>query len=318
VTSGYDDASRAVVLPFEPTGRSPRFAVKVASSRTTLMGTLREHERLTQLHATLPLSTARALPRPIGMYTVADRTAGVQSCADGPSMNTTVSTWGRPLTAKCSDLDVVVDWLTEFATATRVDIAAAQHNWTLIYDEARAAIADPSDVIDLLAEARRVATSTTLGTFAVHQHYDTGPWNVHIDKSEPMLIDWETDDHRPVDCLGPPLADVLYLVTYWYFLVTNVGSPADEEAAIVRLFSPSAGDAAILAAQAAIDRARCALGLQRDAIPAVLVALWAERAVYTRRRRAALGSVADTGVTRPEAYLRALAAARSTIFGRDG
>ncbi|MEA3185349.1 MAG: hypothetical protein QOJ74_1826, partial [Ilumatobacteraceae bacterium] len=158
----------------------------------------------------------------------------------------------------------------------------------------------------------------TLGTFAVHQHYDTGPWNVHIDNSEPMLIDWETDDHRPADCLGPPLADVLYLVTYWYFLVSNVGSPADEEAAIVRLFSPSEGDAAILAAQAAIDRARRAFGLQRDAIPAVLVALWAERAVYTRRRRAALGGVADIGITRPEAYLRALAAARSTIFGRDG
>jgi hypothetical protein len=45
VTSGYDDASRAVVLPFAGAGRSPRFAVKVASSRKTTMGTLREHER---------------------------------------------------------------------------------------------------------------------------------------------------------------------------------------------------------------------------------------------------------------------------------
>jgi hypothetical protein len=310
VTSGYDQASRAVVLPFEPGGTTPRCAVKVASNSKTAIGTLREHERLIGLHATLPGHTARALPRPMGVYTLAERTACVQSCAPGPSMSATVGRWGRPFSAKRRDLDVVVDWLTEFATATRVDVATAASDWTLIYEEAAATIDLPPEVLELLAEARNIARSTQLGALSVHQHYDAGPWNVHIDRTEPMLLDWETDDLRPTDCLGPPLADVLYLITYWYFLTSNALSESDEEAAIVRLFAmPVTDDRGIVAARMAIDRALVPLGLDRQVIPAVLAAVWAERAVYTHRRRAGLGAPIEAGGSRPEAYLRALAGA---------
>jgi hypothetical protein len=319
VTSGYDQASRAVVLPFEPGDRSPRFAVKVASSPRTAIGTVREHERLIRLHATLPSDTARALPGPMGMYTLAGRTACVQSCARGPSMNVTVGRWRQPWRAKCRDLDVVVDWLIEFADATRADMAAAQRDWTLIYDEAVARFQFPPEVVEFLGEARRIARSTLLGDIAVHQHYDAGPWNVHIDTDEPMLIDWETDDLRPADCLGPALADVLYLVMYWYFLASGVESESEEEAAIVRLFAtPVPADDGVLAARAAIDRALVSLGLERQSVPAVLAALWAEQAVYTHQRRVRLGMPIDTGRSRPEAFLHVLAGVTTMMCGRDG
>ena len=58
-----------------------------------------------------------------------------------------------------------------------------------------------------LKEAEFVALDTRLGDLAVHQHYDAAPWNVHLDGGKPVMIDWETDDLRPADCLGPPLAD---------------------------------------------------------------------------------------------------------------
>lgn len=319
VTSGYDQASRAVVLPFEPGDWSPRFAVKVASSPRTAVGTLREHERLIRLHATLPPETARALPGPMGMYTLAGRTACVQSCARGPSMNVTVGRWGQPWRAKCDDLDAVVEWLIEFATATRVDVATAQKDWTLIYEEAIATFQFSPEVVELLGEARRIARSTPLGDIAVHQHYDAAPWNVHIDTAEPMLIDWETDDLRPADCLGPALADILYLVMYWYFLASGAESESEEEAAIVRLFATRApADAGVLAARAAIDRALVGLGLERQAVPAVLAALWAEQAVYTHQRRVRLGAPIDTGGSRPEAFLRILASVTAMMCGRDG
>jgi hypothetical protein len=319
VTSGYDQASRAVVLPFEPGDRSPRFAVKVASGPRTAVGTLREHERLVRLHATLPSDTARALPGPMGMYTLAGRTACVQSCARGPSMNVTVGRWGQPWRAKCHDLDVVVDWLIEFAAATRVDVATAESDWTLIYDRAVATFDFPPEVVDFIGEAQRIARSTQLGEFAVHQHYDVAPWNIHIDTAEPMLIDWETDDLRPTDCLGPALADVLYLVMYWYFLASGAESENEEDAAIVRLFATLVpADAGVVAARAAIDLALVSLGLERQAVPAVLAALWAEQAVYTRRRRARLGVPIDTGRSRPEAFLRILAGVTATMCGRDG
>ncbi|MEP7112654.1 MAG: hypothetical protein ABI862_05275 [Ilumatobacteraceae bacterium] len=319
VTSGYDQASRAVVLPFQRGGRVPRFAVKVASSSTTTIGTQREHERLISLHASLPAHTARAVPTPIGIFALADRTACVQSYAPGPSMSATVGGWGRTLSAKCRDLDVVVDWLTKFAAETRVIGVTAERDWTVIFGEATAAIDFPPEVVDFLVEAEKTASAMALGDSAVHQHYDAGPWNVHLDGAEPMLIDWETDDLRPTDCLGPPLADVLYLVTYWYFLASRAESEDDEEAAIVRLFAPLVpADAAVVAARAAIDAALVGLGVERQAVPALLAALWAERAVYTRRRRADLGFPMETGRSRPEAYLRALAGAMPTMCAPDG
>jgi hypothetical protein len=302
------------VLPFEGHDTSPRFAVKVASTAKTAIGTLRENERLISLHATLPPHTARALPKPMGVYTLAGRTACVQSCAPGPSMSATVGCWGRPLSAKARDLDVVVDWLTELGIATRLGVAMAERDWTLVYDEASVVMELPRDVAEFLAKSQKIAKSTALGQCAVHQHYDAGPWNVHIDDIGPMLLDWETDDLRPADCLGPPLADVLYLLTYWYFLTTAVQSESEEEAAIVRLFAtPAPADEAVVAARKAIDRTLTSLGLDRSAVPAVLAALWTERAVYTHRRRAGLGAPIEAGQSRPEAFLRVLAAETRTM-----
>jgi hypothetical protein len=318
LTSGYDQASRAVVLPFAPDADTPTFAVKVASTTATAVGTLREHERLVALHRDLPKSTARALPVPMGVYTLAERTACIQSCAPGPSMSATVGRWGRSPAGKSGDLDVVVDWLTEFAIATRVDANEADRDWTSIYTEARAVLDLPTDVVDLLDAAETVARSSEIGKVVVHQHYDAGPWNVHIDGTKPLLIDWETDDLRPADCRGPALADVLYLVTYWYFLVTGTRSEDDEHDAIERLFVTSpAADEAVVGGRAAIERARASLGFERDATPAVLCALWAERAVYTHRRRTSLGVLVEPGGSRPEAYLRALARARMTMSSMD-
>jgi hypothetical protein len=319
VTSGYDQASRAVVLPFEPGDGSPKFAVKVASSPTTTIGTLREHARLVSLHAMLPAHTARALPTPGGTYALAGRTACVQSYAPGPSMSATVGRWGRRFGDKCHDLDVVVDWLIEFAAATRVPSASAARDWTQMYGEVATLIDLPAEVVDFLEESQRIARSSKLGETAVHQHYDAGPWNVHIDQTRPLLIDWETDDLRPPDCLGPPLADVLYLVTYWYFLTSKASSETDEETAIVRLFAtPEPADAGVVAARAAIDRALARSNLERLVVPAALAALWAERAVYTHRRRAGLGVPIETGRSRPEAYLRCLAGAAPTMCATTG
>jgi hypothetical protein len=310
VTSGYDRASRAVVLPFAKDGSVPRFAVKVASTPKTAVGTLRENERLISLHSTLPSHTARALPKPMGVFALTGRTACVQSCAPGPSMSATVGRWGRPLSAKVRDLDAVVDWLTELALATRVGVAIAERDWTLVYRDAAAITQHAPGVAQLLAQSQSIAKSTALGQYAVHQHYDAGPWNVHIDGAEPMLIDWETDDLRPADCLGPALADLLYLLTYWYFLTSATASESEEEAAIVRLFATVApADDAVVAARGAIERSLAALGLERRVVPAVLAALWAERALYTHRRRAILGVPLEAGQTRPEAFLRALAGA---------
>jgi len=267
------------------------------------------------LHAALPPSIARGIPEPMGVFTVAGRTACVQSCAQGPLMNVSVGRWRRPLLESCRDLDVVVDWLGDFAVATAVDRAAAAEDWTSIYKDAGGLVDLPSGVAELVKHAECVALDTHLGDLAVHQHYDTAPWNVHLDGTKPVVIDWETDDLRPADCLGPALADVAYLATYWYFLVCGARSEREEEGALLRLFAtPGTTDPAVVAARSAIERAARRLAIERRAVPAALVAMWAERMVYTHRRRTALGKPIAAGETRPEAYLRTLADASSPLF----
>ena len=315
LTSGYDSGSRALLLPFEPRAASPRFAVKIASSPGTAIGTIREHERLISLHAILPPYIARGVPEPVGRYTLAARTACVQSCAPGPLMNVLVGQWHRPVAESCRDLDVVVDWLSDFGCATQVELSTVASDWTSIYRHAAVVVEFPPDVVTLVADAERLARSTRLGACAVHQHYDAAPWNVHLDGTRPVLIDWETDKLRPPDCLGPPLADVLYLATYWYFLVARTRSHDAEEAALVRLFAtPNTKDPAVLCARSAIDRAAGRVGVEQRAVPAALVAMWLERAVYTHRRRAALGESLGAAGSRPEAYLRALAEVSPSLF----
>src|SRR4029079_1494611 len=124
-------------------------------------------------------------------------------------------------------------------------------DWTSIYGDAGGLVGLPLAVAELAKEAEFVALDTRLGDLAVHQHYDAAPWNVHLDGGKPVMIDWETDDLRPSDCLGPALADAAYLATYWYFLVCGARSDDAEEAALLRLFAmPATADPAAIAARA--------------------------------------------------------------------
>ena len=132
------------------------------------------------------------------------------------------------------------------------------------------------------------------------------------------MVDWELDRRRPDDCLGPPLADVLYLVMYWYFLVSGITAPSAEDQAVTRLFlTRLAADVHVVAARRAIDAALGALSLDRDCVPPALAALWAERAVYTARRQHAFG-FSPAEATRPIGLLAHLAAGSDALFTRDG
>jgi len=70
----------------------------------------------------------------------------------------------------------------------------------------------------------------------------------------------------------------------------------------------------VVAARSAIDRAARRAGVERRSVPAAVVAMWAERMVYTHRRRAALGKPIDAAQSRPQAYLRAFAGSSSSLF----
>jgi hypothetical protein len=172
---------------------------------------------------------------------------------------------------------------------------------------------------------------TAASDIAVYQHYDAGPWNVHISRRQPCFVDWESDDRRPADSLGPPLTDVLYLVTYWYFAVTRASARGTEEQALLDLFvTRMPRDAAIEAGRRTIDASLRRLDFARDSVPPLLTALWAERALYTDARHGPTETrserddsssperVMKVGLSRPESYLRTLASCSDELFATDG
>jgi hypothetical protein len=322
LTSGYDPGSRSIVLRFGRRDRAPGTVVKVASGAESAAATVGEHQRLRMLHDTLPWELRRALPAPIALTTIAGRTACIQSCAPGPSLNALAGSVLRRAARKHGDLAAVVEWLNAFAVATRVSSSTGSQEWMHVFAQAKSSLRLGAAAHELFDRAEQRATDTGLAGIAVHQHFDAGPWNVHLHRRSLTLVDWEHDEHRPADSLGPPLADVLYLVTYWYFLVSKVATPDAEGEALLRLFAtrmPS--DDHVVAARRAIDSSLRALGLERSCVPAALVAMWAERAVYTRARRAGFSASSPEGVTgelRPAAFVRILAAASEELFTADG
>jgi hypothetical protein len=316
LTSGYDAGSRSIVLPFAAGDAAPRHVVKVATGVESEEATAGEHERLRRLHETLPIGVARALPLPLRELSIAGREACVQSCAVGPSLQTLAGAWGRRPSVKAAELSRVVDWYNALARATHV--RRHRHDWVEVFAAASTELLLDARTQDLLAAAESRAVRTGLAELAVHQHYDAGPWNIHLQRRTVGVVDWELDRHRPSDCLGPPLADVLYLVMYWYFLTRGITTPAAEDDAVTRLFlTRMAPDVHVVSARRGIDAALVALHLDRDCVPPALVALWAERAVYTARRQHALGR-SPAGATRAIGLLTHLAARSDELFTPHG
>jgi hypothetical protein len=325
LTSGYDRASRTVALVFPGApgrDRVPRTVVKIASGPDTGEGTFREMERLRDLHANLDPDLARSLPEPRGCTVVLDRLACEQSCASGPSLASVTRVHRHR--GRWPDLEHVASWLDRFGQATRRVAADAAGQplpaaWTEVFTTLADDLEVPQAVVELNRAMADVARTTGLAVIAVHQHYDTGPWNVHLVAGRPVLVDWETDVLRPEDSLGPPLADVLYLVTYWYFMAAGIRDAADEPAALVRLFADAVPAGPLEdAARRVVDRSLQAAGLPRQAVPAALVALWAERARYTDGRRRAHGRPLQAVDNVPLRYLNALAAVAPVAFGPHG
>lgn len=316
LTSGYDSGSRSIVLPFASGDSAPRHVVKVATGPESEEATVGEHERLVRLQQTLPAGVSRALPRPLRELSIGGRQACVQTCAVGASLQSLAGAWGRRPSAKAAELARVVEWYNDLAKATCV--RRHRHDWVDVFATATTHLPLDAAARDFLAEAEQRAMRSGLAELAVHQHFDAGPWNIHLNRRTVGVVDWELDQRRPGDCLGPPLADVLYLVMYWYFLTRRITSVEAEEEAATRLFvTRMAADNDVVAGRRAIDTALRALSLSRDCVPPALAALWAERALYTARRQHALGRTPEE-VTRPLGLLTHLAARSADLFTGDG
>ena len=302
LTSGHDAGSRTVLVPFDRGARAPHEIVKLATVSDPAIENERAH--LTELHRELPPRIAAGIPYALPLDGLPEGRATRESAMAGRTLQATVGRYGRTLRRRRRDLQRATDWLCEFDEATRATTPDGTiQPWTEVFRDAMRLLELPAHVLALLDDLDARVRGTTLSRRAVHLHGDAGPWNVYLDRARVGFIDWEVrpdagwHDHA----FGPPLFDVLYLVTYWYFQVSGATTAESERTAILDLFvEPMPASPEVAAARAVIDRSRRRLGLAPSDVPVVLGALWTRQAIDTRARMARVGGEPASGRTRPE------------------
>jgi hypothetical protein len=287
ITSGQDGASRVTLLPLRESDRHPIVAVKVSTDPAFNMDTEAEFHRLRELHATVDCDTAASIPRPVGIADLDGLALTVQSGARGQLMERSSGRLLASPRARLEDLRTAARWISAFHASTLRD----RVEWTT--ELATEAVLEPLDrlltdrghLVDadlvraVVAQRCERAYGSTIPL--VSQHFDFAPCNVFIDQPALTVLDWELSASRLRDDPGLPLRDLLFMVSYWYFLVHRVSGVNEELTALRRLVSLDGPfDRYRLAAHDAIRRYCVDLDLVPAFVPVAFAALWVERATY--------------------------------------
>ena len=130
---------------------------------------------------------------------------------------------------------------------------------------------------------------------AVFQHNDLGTWNVMVDRSSFMVLDWESSTEA-----GLPLWDLVYFLTDALAARRGQTDPAEKRNSMLTLLrGESAGSRFLFERVAA---AADAFGVPRSAVGAVVTLGWlhhgrsrAARAERGQSQRAATGTLSTAG-----------------------
>ena len=321
VTSGQDDGSRVVLLPFETRTTKPAIAVKIARHACFNHRTAAEHRALTAVHDRLGGSLADSVPRPGWCGAWNGLAVAVEQCAPGPTLRSTSGAWARSQRARIDDLRAATDWTTAFNRAWCVE----RQTWSAVrygqwiepaIDRYRDVFRTTRDHDRLFAAMR--ARSATLGGATVPivlQHNDLGPWNIHRDGDRLTVIDWEQDGCDLSERVGLPVLDLVYFITHWFYDARVLRRADDQLRGFERLFTAEPRDRFVAAATDAIATYVRRLEIDRPFVPVLLVLTWIARAL-DRLARYGGGSAPpnDPACTRYQQYVDILARRVDYLF----
>jgi hypothetical protein len=297
LTSGQDDASRVVMLPFVPSGTSPTAVLKISRLAAFNANTEREQITLSELRTHLDASMRRTIPQPLGTFRYGDLIVGVESCAPGHSLWTSSGRWRASVRQQIDDLHLASRWLGEFhrqALVARVpwDDAAIERWVETPFSAYTCTFGLTPDEEQLLVAIRRHAR-VLVGAHLpiVWLHHDFGPWNLYRADRELTVVDWEFGRDWQRDRYGPALCDLLYFVTYWNHAVRHLNDQAAEMRGFYQLFvAPNEGDDRLQSVHRAIAEYMTALDIDRGFLLPLLVYTWIEQALHQLARKRALGN----------------------------
>lgn len=264
-----DDLQRVVVLVFLDGRRSPDLVVKFGRAPGGPRPGRAERAALGELAVRAP-ELARWATQFVHTGEL-----------DGSELTVERAGRGSPLTVHLQALGEaglpaalqVLDWAGRLGTVTARDDPA------VVPELARDVLA-AYDAAPLAARLQRVPS--------VLAHRDLGCWNVVTDGTAPTVLDWESSTGR-----GLPVGDVAYLATDVLAERHGPAGTADRPAWVARLWAGRTPCSPLLRRWVG-DHAR-ALGLDDDAVGALVTSTWLHHGLSQGRRSQLLGAPAAAG-----------------------
>ncbi len=322
-TSGQDDGSRLVLMPFTNGAAEPAAVVKLARLSGFEGHTRREQETLARLRVTLPPELRRSLPEPRGCGGPPGRPVFVEGVVPGQMLAASTGKWRARVQEQLEDLRVATDWLTRFHRATLVeappwDETQVNRRIERPVTEYAAAFGRREAESHLFEALRSSALALYGQPFPiVWAHNDFNPWHCYRAGTELGVIDWEFGEEDLTARAGPALTDLIYFTHHWMQLACGVRDESAEVGVFRRLYlGPDGNDVRVRAGRRAMARYMEALGIHPGFYPVLLVYTWMDRAVDRHRRQLTLGKPArDPRAENPFArYVALLAEARHRLF----
>lgn len=291
LTSGQDDGSRLILLPFGPHSRRPEAVVKIATD-AKFNGETEAEQKITSLVRSLLSADLRVgVPRGLAAFQYRGVSVSVEECAPGHSLWVSSGELSASHAAKIQDMQLGAKWLIQFHLQTEAQRIRwdeqAITRWIeqplAEYARLRSISASEAQLFDLM----RFHANALIGAQIplVWQHHDFAPWNLFRQGSSLSVIDWEFNRDWDETRAGPPLSDLLYFLTYWNNIVHRHHSDEAEMEGLRQLYlQDEAGDRYIQAARRAITEYLAALHLDGRFVPLFLAYTWIERVLYSEAR----------------------------------
>jgi hypothetical protein len=319
LTSGQDDGSRVVLLPFPPHASEPAGVIKLSRTERFNAHTEREQTTLATIRSLLDAELRVTIPQPRGATRLGRSLVALESYAPGASMVRSVGRRGEPPERSIEELRAAADWLARFHLQSAGDdpawtpVAAEQAIGRLEAFRTRfAASTQEHRMLDRAAEVARALVGARLPTVLVHNDY--GPWNIHRADERITVIDWELGPDATAR-RGPALVDLIYFATEWHLRARRLRGRRAELHGFRALFlEPTRG--AALAARREFEEYSRRVGVDPRFFPLLVVITWVERALDRADRQATAGGPARDGDNRYADYVKLLAAHAGDPFWR--
>jgi hypothetical protein len=322
-TSGQDDGSRVVGLPFAAGARAPAVVLKMTRLPGFTGYTAQEQATLTHLRSQLGPELRLTLPQPLGIAGSSARLAFVETLVPGRMLAASIGRWRAPAARQLEDLRVAAEWLTRFHLATvqrRVEWSAAEtQRWIEPrlrgYERAFGLEGDERELFAALRERASGLAGEQIPIVWVHN--DFNPWHIYRDGGQLSVIDWEFGSDRLEDREGLPLCDMVYFATHWMNLSRGLKGEAAQFLAFSDLcLNRSRRDARSQAARREFDEYLTRLEVNEAFLPLLIAYTWLERALDRHRRQETLGAptASPRRNNRFVQYVEILARARHELF----